>query len=258
MPIGNSIEINANQQSFTIRLLQDKCFSSAIGGQCAPKFCHCSARGIWYSHIYQANHSEGQLEVTCSMVFKSTGILSDSIQVKIIENSIVYSNEAMSCNNTSQIDMSCTLSTGLPVYGFGMWIHSVHGRALRVLKGKVKDDQSILMLTNCSYQDAGPPVIVSANKLRQTQNIILTVRFCSSVETTALWSVDKSVINSAGITKTLRNRIIPLQMCNKTINCEGYIANLSINSGNAGLYVLCLQNDFGETRQEFSVVVFQA
>ncbi|XP_052080781.1 uncharacterized protein LOC127718772 [Mytilus californianus] len=202
-----------------------------------------------------------------------------------MENHIVYSSEAIYCNNTSRIDVSCTLSTELPVYGFGMWKHSVHGTALRVLRGRVKDDQSILMLTNCSYQDAGdyecvawtkfegktyytnttislyvnsPPVIVSANKLRQTKSIILTVKFCSSEETTAIWSVDKSVVNSAGIIHTVLNRTIALQIYNKTIYCEGYIANLSINSGKAGTYVMSIQNDFGETRQAFSVDVFQA
>lgn len=61
----------------------------------------------------------------------------------------------MYCNNTSQIEMSCTISTELPVYGFGMWNHSVHGTALRILRGEVMDNQSILMLTNCSYQDVG-------------------------------------------------------------------------------------------------------
>ncbi|CAC5383991.1 unnamed protein product [Mytilus coruscus] len=285
MPVGNSIEINVNQESFTIRLLREKCFSSAIGGQCAPEICQCSSRGLWFSHIYQAAYSEGEIDVTCSMVFKSTRILSDSIQVKIIENPIVYSNEPMSCNNTSQINMSCTMSTELPVYGFGMWIHSVHGTALRVLKGKVKDNQSILMLPNCSYQDAGeyecvawttfegetyytnktislyvnsPPVIVSVNKLRQTQNIILTVSFCSFEDTTAIWSVDKAVVNSAWIKQTLRKRTIPVRMFNKTLNCEGYLANISINSGKAGRYVLNLQNDFGDTSQAFNVDVFQA
>lgn len=84
MPIGNSIEIHANQESFTLRLLKEKCFSSAMGGQCAPAFCQCSPSGLWYSHIYQADQSEGQLEVACSMLFKSTGILSDSIQVEIV------------------------------------------------------------------------------------------------------------------------------------------------------------------------------
>lgn len=66
------------------------------------------------------------------------------------------------------------------------------------------------------------------------------------------------MVNSAVITKTLRNRTIPLQIYNKTVYCEGYIANLSINSGKAGVYVLRLQNNFGDTRQEFSVAVLQA
>lgn len=75
---------------------------------------------------------------------------------------------------------------------------------------------------------------------------------------TALWSVDRSIVNSAVISKTLRNRTIPLQIYNETINCEGYIANLSINSRKGGVFVLRLQNDFGDTRQEFSVAAFQA
>lgn len=84
MPLGHSIEINVNQESFAIRLLQDRCFSSVVGGQCVPEICQCSARGLLYSHIYQADHLEGNINITCSMVFKSTGILSDSIEVKII------------------------------------------------------------------------------------------------------------------------------------------------------------------------------
>lgn len=43
----------------------------------------------------------------------------------------------------------------MPEYGFDMWTHSLHGTALRYLKGRVKGNQSVLMLTNCSYQDAG-------------------------------------------------------------------------------------------------------
>lgn len=100
------------------------------------------------------------MEFNCSTNLILTNVCRQDCCIIIIvllnsEDPIIYSNESMYCNNTSQIEMSCTISTELPVYGFGMWTHSFHGTVLRYLKGRVKDNQSILMLTNCSYQDAG-------------------------------------------------------------------------------------------------------
>lgn len=99
----------------------------------------------------------------------------------------------------------------------------------------------------------GPPVIVSARSLRKSKSLIFTVRLCSTKKTTATLEVDRIVVNSSRITQTFSNSTIPIVIYHKETYCDGYIANLTINSEKAGIYVLRLQNEFGETRQAFNV-----
>lgn len=85
VPVGNAADIKVNEKSFTIvTLSNDKCYSTVLGKECVPDICECSTNGLWFTHVYQANESEGFVDFKCSMTFGSHGPLFDHFQLRII------------------------------------------------------------------------------------------------------------------------------------------------------------------------------
>ncbi|CAC5404483.1 unnamed protein product [Mytilus coruscus] len=192
---------------------------------------------------------------------------------------IIKSEETITCNNSS-VTLSCTINTGLPMYGFNPWIHYFNGTYIRSLNGSVKEMKSILEVETCSYQNAGEymcaawnkygdtvllanktidfvvyasPVIISSDVI-QEQQTTLSATFYSSTEIVLSWKQsNQTLTNSTDQLQTLNRNKIELILYNKSIECDGYIANLSIRSSLIGEYVLFLQNTFGETRLFFEV-----
>lgn len=77
------------------------------------------------------------------------------INISFKEKPDLETDSSMVCNDSSSINLSCTISTELSTYGFDMWEHSYRGISIRSLKGKEHDKGSILTIASCSFQDAG-------------------------------------------------------------------------------------------------------
>lgn len=67
---------------------------------------------------------------------------------------IIQSTEIVTCNS-SAVNLSCIIKTGLPSYGFNLWTHSVNGIHIRTLNGSINGMESVLEVETCSYQEAG-------------------------------------------------------------------------------------------------------
>ncbi|CAC5393433.1 unnamed protein product [Mytilus coruscus] len=160
---------------------------------------------------------------------------------------IIKSEETVTCNNSS-VTLSCNINTGLPVYGFNPWIHYFNGTFIRRLNGSVQEMKSILEVETCSYQNAREYLCAAWNKYGDTalvanKTIVLVVNEHSN----------KTLTNSTDRLQTLDRNKIELILYNKSIECDGYMANLSIRSSLVGEYVLLVENTFGETRLFFEV-----
>ncbi|CAC5393427.1 TTN [Mytilus coruscus] len=191
---------------------------------------------------------------------------------------IIKSEETVTCNNSS-VTLSCNIDTGLPVYGFNPWIHYFNGTFVRSLNGSVQEMKSILEVETCSYQNAGAymcaawnkygdttlvanktivlavnasPVIISSGVIREQQTLFAT--FYSTTEVLLTWQQsNQTLTNSTDRLQTLYRKKIELILYNKSIERDGFIANLSIRSSLVGEYVLLIQNTFGETRLFFDL-----
>ncbi|CAG2206903.1 unnamed protein product [Mytilus edulis] len=94
-------------------------------------------------------------------------------------------------------------------------------------------------------------MIVSANLFHE-KNVTLSVLFCSLSNATQIWSIrDRPIDKSIEMTESLRRKLVSINVYNVTIDCDGYIANLTISSNSDAQFSVRLQNDFGETRHTF-------
>lgn len=91
-PSRKAADIQINGVSDTsLTLLNGDCFSRKLRTKCSPDICSCSKDGIWFSHIYKAIQPEGNITISCSMIFEATGTITESIQVRIIGNYLFIS-----------------------------------------------------------------------------------------------------------------------------------------------------------------------
>ncbi|CAG2217650.1 unnamed protein product [Mytilus edulis] len=94
----------------------------------------------------------------CRCCINVDGITAESeISVSIISTPIIQSTEIVTCNS-SAVNLSCIIKTGLPLYGFNLWTHSVNGIQIRTLNGSMNmmnGKESILEVETCSFQEAG-------------------------------------------------------------------------------------------------------
>lgn len=101
-------------------------------------------------------------------------------------------------------------------------------------------------------------MVTSATQF-QEQNVTLSVQFYSPSDATAIWSqLGTSIRNSTKMTPSIRRILVPIQIFNATLKCEGYMANLTVHSEIISTLVVCVKNDFGETRQTFRVDSLQS
>lgn len=83
----------------------------------------------------------------------------------------------------------------------------------------------------------------------------LSAIFYSSTEVFTLWRLlNKTIPNSTEQMQTLERRKIEILVYNTSIECEGYIANLTIRSPFRVGYVLLVRNTFGESKNVFDTV----
>ncbi|XP_071149230.1 uncharacterized protein [Mytilus edulis] len=214
----------------------------------------------------------------CRCFINVDGITAKSeISVSIISTPIIQSTEIVTCNS-SAVNLSCIIKTGLPSYGFNLWTHSVNGIHIRTLNGSMNGRESILEVETCSYQEAGEytcnawnahgetslvvnknislqvntsPVIISM-AVFPGRKTILSASIYSSTEIIPVWQQsNETIVNSTDLMQTLDRRNIKISVYNKSIECDGYIANLSISSSLNMEYVLFVRNAFGETKLLF-------
>lgn len=100
IPNGNAIDIKVNEKTYTtVTLFNGECFSTVFGKKCSPDICECSSIGLWFTHVYQANEPEGIIDITCTMIFRQQGTLSDSYQVRIIGKNFNFWGESTTEKN---------------------------------------------------------------------------------------------------------------------------------------------------------------
>ncbi|CAG2217646.1 HMCN [Mytilus edulis] len=234
------------------------------------------------THVIHLRH-ENQ---TCACIANINGYIDTAqIQIYISKYPHVEVIDTASCNRSEHTNISCTIFTEVSNYGFSSWIHSYRGAFLRYVQGNVSFKESILLFESCSLKDEGdytciawnehdgtafyanntfrlyvnsPPVIVSAMVFRE-HNTILSVQFCSASVTTHSWStLNKQIGNSPQINQSLSRKAVEVIFYNKTIDCNGYISNLTLYNQTTGKYELVLINDFGETKQAVIVELLEA
>lgn len=85
---------------------------------------------------------------------------------------------------------------------------------------------------------------------------ILSASIYSSTEIIPVWQqLNETIVNSTDLMQTLDRRNIKISVYNKSIECDGYIANLSISSSLNVEYVLFVRNAFGEAKLLFDTDV---
>lgn len=96
-------------------------------------------------------------------------------------------------------------------------------------------------------------MIISSGVFREQQTT-LSASVYSLTEITSIWlQYNQTITNSSDLMQTIDRQMIELIVYNKSIDCDGYIANLTIRSSSVGEYVLILRNTFGETTIIFDV-----
>lgn len=95
--------------------------------------------------------------------------------------------------------------------------------------------------------------MISSDVIRE-RHTTLSASFYSTTETNHVWQKsNETIANSTDRKQTFDRNEIELIVHNKSIECDGYIANLSMRSTMVGEYVLILRNAFGETRLVFNI-----
>lgn len=93
IPSNKAADIQINGISHTsVTLLNGDCISRDINTKCSAGICSCSRGGDWFSYIYKVTQSEGNLSISCSMIFGKHGSVSASIIVRIIGNIFIKRN----------------------------------------------------------------------------------------------------------------------------------------------------------------------
>ncbi|CAC5393431.1 unnamed protein product [Mytilus coruscus] len=234
-----------------------------------------------YSSVIRRNIDVIHDGATCKCCVKVDGIVGNfEISLAISRKPIIDISKASTCESSSAVTLYCIINTGFPLFGFTNWIHSRHDTLIRHLEGEKMHTKSLLKFNSCSHDDTGDytceayneyggnttfanktvslivyasPVIISSDVIHEQQTT-LSATFYSSTEMVLTWNLsNQTLTNSTDQLQTLDRNKIELILYNKSIECDGYIANLSIRSSLVGEYVLLIQNTFGETRLFFEV-----
>ncbi|CAC5359463.1 unnamed protein product [Mytilus coruscus] len=184
------------------------------------------------------------------------------------------------CNTSLSVSFSCTITNDVSHSRFSKWIHSVNGVAIRLLDGLINNGTSTIAINSCSYQDIGvytcvvlndsyanntlvsknvslkvigPPVIVSSRVIRDIK-VVLVVQFVSSSDVTQRWSfMSQPIEDLHDYNVTIGKKEIMLEMYEQRIIFDGYKSSLTMSKFVSGVYVVALQNDFGQTVEKFNV-----
>lgn len=82
----------------------------------------------------------------------------------------------------------------------------------------------------------------------------LTVTFYSASETTFTWTYfNELIVNSTENMLTLETTQVTVTFYNKSIECDGYVASISMTSAISGQYVIRVRNEFGETSHKLDL-----
>ncbi|CAG2225765.1 TTN [Mytilus edulis] len=191
----------------------------------------------------------------CRCCINVDGITAKSeISVSIISTPIIQSTEIVTCNS-SAVNLSCIIKTGLPSYGFNLWTHSVkcyqEAGEYTCNAWNTHGETSLVVNKNISLQVNTSPVIISM-AVFPGRKTTLSASIYSSTEIIPVWQqLNETIVNSTDLMQTLERRNIKISVYNKSIECHGYVANLSISSSLNVEYVLFVRNAFGETKLFF-------
>lgn len=109
------------------------------------------------------------------------------------------------------------------------------------------------MIHIINYISTGPPVI-SSTVIIFDHVVTMSVLFYSSTEATYTWThLNKKIVNSSERVQILGKRQVKVNFYNKSIDCDGYVVNISMSPATAGQYMIHLKNDIGETARTLNL-----
>lgn len=96
-------------------------------------------------------------------------------------------------------------------------------------------------------------MIVSSGVIREQQTTLFATVYSSTAVLLTWQQSNLTLTNSTDWLQTLDRKKMEIIIYNRSIECDGYAANLSTRSNFVGEYVLHIQNTVGETRLFFDV-----
>ncbi|XP_071172038.1 uncharacterized protein [Mytilus edulis] len=225
---------------------------------------------VWTTAELRVNSSYDGTQCICSIRTRNVDFtVSDYVTLKVKNVPILNLNQEFFCNISETVALVCSASGELSMFGFERWIHSVDGKYIRSLHGIPGQNNSVLVIDDCTYEDdgdytcsvwnkngenilwanktsymhfTGPPVILSTTvEEMDTGQQIIAAFFTRSSLVFAKWQCNGVLLNHSIINQ------IPMmvQIYNKKISLLAYTSSISVSGKQCDRddYSICLSNE---------------
>ncbi|CAC5396524.1 IGSF9B [Mytilus coruscus] len=162
------------------------------------------------------------------------------------------------CNNSKEVQLSCTITSNALSFGFDSWTHTYNGVFIRHLKGTNVGNTSVVLINTCQFYDcgqyecrawkrdesglkwiekagelkvSGPPFIVETQAIF-TPDLSFAAKFVSLPTAYYLeWYISEEVLNnSSKYNRTFTRDTFTVYMHGVPVTVAGYKATLTIDS----------------------------
>ncbi|CAC5392042.1 unnamed protein product [Mytilus coruscus] len=162
------------------------------------------------------------------------------------------------CNNSKEVQLSCTITSNALSFGFDSWTHTYNGVFIRHLKGINVGNTSVVLINTCQFYDcgqykcrawkrdesglkwiekagelkvSGPPFIVETQAI-STPDLSFAAKFVSLPIAYYLeWYISEEVLNnSSKYNRTFTRDTFTVYIHGVPVTVAGYKATLTIDS----------------------------
>ncbi|CAC5387978.1 unnamed protein product [Mytilus coruscus] len=234
--------------------------------------------------IYTATVKDNGRVCKC-IATMGTASTSTSIKLEIRKIFSLDIYHQFECNNSEEVQLSCTISSNALSFGFDSWIHTYKGVFIRHVKGTNLGNKSVLLINTCQFYDCGkytcrawergenglkwiqeggelkvrgPPFVVDTYTV-STPVLAFAVKFVSQPTAYFLeWYTSDDVVNSSSkYNQTTTNDTFTVFMHGVPVAVAGYRATLTIRSKEEmetdEQVSLVLINELGKTSYSFKL-----